>query len=162
MTAIQQIAQALAGFFAEQDRAAEKSQIDWALNQAAILREFRASAEYQDLRKKGAWALYEKLHALAGGKAWYQVLDKNNDNSITAFCIKNAQAAAEKRNTRIAAKLEAAGVTEVISAQVGYCRDGFNGVFRINGNRTVTVQSILAGGYNIQCLHQRVLVKVSK
>jgi hypothetical protein len=38
--------------------------------------------------------------------------------------------------------------------------DGFRGVFWINGNRRVTVEAILAGGYNIQRLHQRVLCNV--
>ena len=157
----QQIAEALAGFFAEQDRAAEKSQIDWALNQAAILREFRASAEYQDLRKKGAWALYEKLHAIAGGKTWYQVLTQSEE-SIRAHCVKVSKAAQEKRDSTIAAKLNKEGVTTIAKADVALCAGGFTGVFIIDDDRIVTIQSILAGGHTVQCLHQRVLVKVSK
>ena len=161
MNAAQQIAKALENFFAEQDALTLESQITWAMKQATALRAFKASAKYQELRKKGAWGLYERLHAIAGGKTWYQVLTQG-DEDIAAFCAKAAKNTAQKRNARIAAKLDAAGVTEVTSAQVEYCPDGFNGVFQINGDRTVTVQSILAGGHNIQCLHQRVLVKVSK
>lgn len=161
MNAAQQIAKALENFFAEQDDLALQSQTAWAIKTASALRAFRASAEYQELRKKGAWALYERLHAMAGGKGWYQVLSQG-DNAIIAHCTKVSKATVEKRNTSIAAKLEASGVTEVTSAHVAYCSDGFNGVFHVNNDRTVTVQSILAGGHNIQCRHQRVLVKVSK
>ena len=40
-----------------------------------------------------------------------------------------------------------------------YCHGEINGVIRSKDGETVTVNSILAGGYNIQCLHIRTLVR---
>jgi hypothetical protein len=54
-------------------------------------------------------------------------------------------------------------VVEVISEEFYRTADGFNGEFVVDtnaGRKTVTVNTVYAGGYNIQCLHLRVLVKV--
>ena len=69
---------------------------------------------------------------------------------------KNCKATANKRNASIAKKLEKA---EVTGSAVVRTEDGFNGVFNIN-TKKVTIETVYAGGYNIQCLHLRVLVKI--
>lgn len=82
---------------------------------------------------------------------------------IEEFIEKNCAATVAKRNATIAAKLEKAGVTEVVSEQFTYTKDGFDGVFVVNtdaGMKRVKINTIRAGGYNIQCLHLRVLVSV--
>lgn len=86
-----------------------------------------------------------------------------NTKLIEEFMEKNCEATAKKRNASIARKLEKAGVTEVINEDYTYTKDGFNGCFVVEtdkGRKVATVDTIYAGGYNIQCLHLRVLVRV--
>ena len=87
----------------------------------------------------------------------------NSEDYILNFVEKNCESVVKKRNENIAKKLEKAGVVEVLSEEFSRCDDGFNGFFMINcdnGVKKVSIESIYAGGYNIQCLHQRVLCKV--
>lgn len=68
----------------------------------------------------------------------------------------------EYRKAQFLFKIEKKGgkIKEVNYLTFG-CEGSINGMFNCeNGN--VVVRSILAGGYNIQCLHYRVLVKLSK
>ena len=64
------------------------------------------------------------------------------------------------RNNRIAAKMEKAGITsiDVDNFKVVYGKN-FEGHWIIDGFR-VKIEVIFAGGYNIQCLHHRVLVNI--
>lgn len=161
MCAVNEIIKALNNFFAEQDQKIEESNVTWAMGRVAALKEFKASDKYKELNAKGEFGgKYPALYAIAGGKTWYQLFAYSNKSGIEEFVRKNAKAVVAKRNAKIAAKLTAAGVTEVVTASVDYCTDGFNGLFTVNGNRTVRIESIVAGGYNIQRLHQRVLINV--
>ena len=154
------ITEALEKFFAEQDEKIVAGDIAWAMDRVRAIKEFKQSERCAELRKQNLWSLYSAYFEICGGKTWYTVFTENTKDGIEEFMRKNAKAAIAKRNFRIAKKLTEKGVEEVTSAKVGYCTDGFRGVFHVNGERTVTVESILAGGYNIQRLHQRVLVKV--
>jgi len=75
---------------------------------------------------------------------------------------KETQKKHEARNYKIAKKLEKAGVTNIdaINFEIEYGND-FVGSWIIDGHK-VTIKVIFAGGYNIQCLHNRVLCNVKK
>ncbi len=161
MNAINQILDSLSHLFAEQDQQIADADVRWALDRAKAIQEYRNSAEFAEIRKRGAWGgMYDALFAVAGGKTWYQVFNGNSAAGIEEFMRKNAAAIADKRNAKIATKLVKAGVEQVESAEVAYCPDGFRGTYMINGNRRVNIEVILAGGYNIQRFHQRVLCNV--
>jgi hypothetical protein len=157
-----QIASRLAEIFAALDAEVLAASQEWAKGRKAALTAFRDSDDYQAMRRD-TYKLYAHMFALCGGKTWYQVFNGNSAEGIAAFVEKNCAATVAKRNALIARKLEAAAVTDLISEEIAHTRDGFNGFFVVNtdaGRKTVRVDTIRAGGYNIQCLHLRVLVKV--
>jgi hypothetical protein len=159
--AINSIIASLETLFAEQDAKIAADDVRWAMGRVAAIKEFKASEKYAELRKKGAWGgMYPALFEIAGGKTWYGIFTQNSPAGIAEFMAKNSAATAEKRTAKIASKLLKAGVEHVESATVAYTKDGFQGVFIVNGNRRVTLDVIYAGGWNIQRAHQRVLVKV--
>jgi hypothetical protein len=114
-------------------------------------------------RALGQWNYYDELFKAAGGKGWFRLLDGATDAQVVAIMDKNTAATAAARNATIAAKLGKAGVTSVVSSEFAHSNDGFDGVFIVNtdaGRKVVKINTIYAGGYNIQCLHLRVLVKI--
>lgn len=162
MSATTKIIEQLNEVFAPMDAEVLAATHEWAKGRVAALREFKASEEYKATRFD-AYKRYEMLYAIAGGKTWYNVFNGRNNAMIAEFVEKNCAAIVEKRNASIAAKLNKAGVTEIIDQEFAHTSDGFNGVFRVNtnaGSKRVTINTIRAGGYNIQCLHLRVLVNV--
>jgi len=162
MNAINQIEKNLAGLFQEQDKLIADRDVEWAFRKYDALVEYKKTDEYATIAKKGAWGgMYDKLFSIAGGKTWYRIFSSNNRQSLEIVIREMAEMIAKKRTQKIASKLLKAGVSEVVSADVSYCPDGFRGVFWINGSRCVTIKSILAGG-PVQRLHQRVLCNVSK
>ena len=76
--------------------------------------------------------------------------------------IKETKKRHEARNYKIANKLQKAGVDNIdaINFEIEYGND-FSGSWVIDGHN-VTIKVIFAGGYNIQCLHNRVLCNVKK
>lgn len=162
MSATTKIIAQLNEVFAPMDAEVLSASQEWAKDRMQALRELKATEEYKATRFD-AYKRCAMLHAIAGGKTWYNVFQGRNEVMVAEFVEKNCAAIVANRNASIAAKLNKAGVTEVVDQEFAYTNDGFNGFFRVNtnaGSKRVTINTIRAGGYNIQCLHLRVLVHV--
>lgn len=162
MTKFAEITAALAPLFAEFDAKVYADAREWGLRRAADIRGFWKTDEARELRGN-QHALYARLFAIAGGKTWYNVLHGCSDDMVVERMDKNTAATIKSRNAAIAAKLEKAGVEAVVSAETSRTDDGFNGRFVVEtdkGRKVVTIETIRAGGWNIQCAHLRVLVRV--
>ena len=119
-------------------------------------------AEYTG--KDGSYRYGAALVDAAGGKGWSTLLS-NGPAIIIAHLRKTEAAKVAARNAKIAAKLaKVSEVAEITDVREVRSPDGFTGRWTLGtdaGNKVVHLQVILAGGYNIQCLHQRVLVNIS-
>jgi hypothetical protein len=157
---IQTMINELAAVFAVMDSKVLADSIEWANKRAAQIAEYKALPEY---KKLNAYDRAYKVIELAGSKTWSGPLVYGTDESRAIFCKEYCEAVIASRNAKMVKKLDKAGVENVLSSSFTHTRDGFNGVFEVNtdkGNKIVEVQTIYAGGYNVQCAHLRVLTKI--
>lgn len=134
----------------------------WALSKRKELKEFRQSEEYKAVRKN-AYVLYPTMYELVGGKTWYGRIQGSSEESLIEIVEKHCRAVADSRNSKIANKLEKLNIKKVTNSTIVKTSDGFNGMFVLDtdaGVKTVTINTVCAGGFNVQCLHLRVLTKI--
>ena len=162
MTAVNQIIAQLNEMFADMDAQVAERNRQWGIARRDAIKAKREELQPQR-RAIGEWKFYEAMFTAAGGKTWFHLLDGCRDSDVAFVMDRNSRSVAAKRNASIAAKLVKAEITEVIDSSYQHTNDGFNGTFVVEtnkGRKRVTIDTIYAGGYNIQCFHLRVLVKV--
>jgi hypothetical protein len=163
MPVFEQMTNTLEEIFVEIDTNYIADMVKWGLGRKAALREFKARPDHSKEYRLDPWGVFEQMCRLCGGKTWYNVFNENGDAGVEAFMIKNSKGVITSRNAKIAMKLEKVGATEIKSQSFARTSDGFDGFFVVQtdaGEKRISINTIIAGGYNIQCIHQRTLVKV--
>jgi hypothetical protein len=158
-TATKQLVERLETLFHEFDVKVADSQVEYMKRKFEHLQEVKK--EFESL-KHNVFAYYPKLFAATGGKGNYQLIQYGINPRVEEIIRKSEKSKVDKRNFRIANKLEESNITEVTDTKVLYSPSGFNGVFEVmtdKGSKKVIVDTIFVYG-EIQCPHYRVLVNV--
>lgn len=147
--------------FKDLDARLVKESVDWIMKHYEAYMEYMNSDEYAD-RSLSYDERSKREIAIAGGKTYRDMFNRSEEE-VKKHATKKAQAVIKSRNTSIANKLIKSEITQVLESHFTNTHDGFDGVFKVETNKgpkIVTISTIYAGGYHIQCFHMRVLVKV--
>ena len=168
--------------FAAQDAEFADNQAEWAEGRITALREIktneaflkvseitdadRSAAECDRFTRASSFADERKRdfkYSLCGGKTWYEIFANYSRDGAQERVAKNCASIAKNRNARIIKRMEKEGITKLSNARIEQTTDGFNGYYAVTtdkGEKILTLTTIIAGGYNIQCAHLRTLISI--
>jgi len=137
---------------------------DYKEKRQAIMNWWKNPTRLEGSRNKFHRLDWEDLYKVAGGKTLAEKLKGISSDMAVDIALKDAQSIINARNAKMAKKLEQSEITKIIDKNIEVNSDGFNGSFSVEtnkGRKWVRINTIIAGGYNIQALHYRTLVKVA-
>lgn len=144
----------------QQDQKWAAAKIDGARQYIEQMKEKFAAGEVQHLTSGyGRFCYSAAVNEWFGSKSMAALLTGHGRQGGLDNMAKNTQALIDKRDARIIKALNKKGITEIPEFELVEISDGVEGVFYIDQHR-VSIKTILAGGYNIQRLHNRTLIKV--
>ena len=140
--------------FVELEAQLLKETQEWAAGRRAALTVWK-QGEGKEF-KHNAHEYYARAFVIMGGKTWYQMQNGRSAADCDLVIAKVCAEAAAARIAKITKSLLALGVEEceLVEAQSGGTTA--DGVYKMVTNLvplSVTISTIYAGGYNIQCAH---------
>tara|TARA_R100001129_G_C5132160_1_gene193451 strand:- start:27 stop:518 length:492 start_codon:yes stop_codon:yes gene_type:complete len=154
---INEITQNLAKFFDVTDREFIKRNGEFFVERANAVRNVERCNDFVENHKARVRA--------AGGATILRLIEHRGLDDVKEQGEKQAKRIINTRNKSLAIKLEKIGITKVVDSKIEFCADGFHGSFKVEtdqGIKRIEIDTIIAGGHNIQCIHNRTLFKVKE